>query len=530
MDLEQQGLNSVQRKRGQPFDIEKYPPPVRDLIREKLRPVDAIVAGLPRSFKMYTTFAICQGRGFLRALGRRKDWEYISYKCALTLEPYSILKNPHVDVTSAYLSPLDRLVAEKMGKTVAHLPRQFIQFGETLREDGIVDLFVHTATPPDRNGYVNLGLNCETVPGSLRHFKRTGKVRVILEINCHMPWVMGHEDSDYNRWHLSDVDCIYENHQPLPELPPLKVSGVEQRIAENVLPYIEDGDTIQLGIGGVPNYIAEHLRDRRDLKIHSEMITDSMVDLVECGAVTNHGKPYMDGLLVGSFAAGTNKLYDWLDRNPRAVLLPITATNDSHVIARHPCMKSINSGVTVDLFGQVCSDAVSYKQISGIGGQLEFVVGAQLSPGGRSILCIKSCSTWNGARRSNIVCNLPPGSPVTVPRQYADVIVTEYGAAELKHLDSIERAHALIAIAHPDCRDDLRREAGEAGLLTRRPGFDTFMKRAIYNNLPYVIQFKQRLSGPPLRRAGTVLAELRRLAATPNLLRKIWEFYTHNRS
>ena len=301
---------------------------------------------------------------------------------------------------------------------------------------GLIDFMVHTVTPPDADGYVNLGVNCEILHECLSDFVRTKRAKIILEINANVPWVTGHKDFACNRLHLSDVDAIYENHERLPQLPPIVPSASEQKIADNVLPFIENGDTLQLGIGGVPNYIAEHLKDRRGLKIHSEMLTDAMVDLVEAGAIDNHGKDYMDGLLVGTFAAGTDKLYDFLDRNESVVLLPIRAVNDPTVIGKHRHMKSINSALMIDLNGQAASDALGFQQISGIGGQLEFVMGAQRSEGGRSILCLKSTSMVRGKMLSNIVLTLPPGTPVTVPRHLADTIITEWGVAEIKHKDA----------------------------------------------------------------------------------------------
>jgi acyl-CoA hydrolase len=342
--------------------------------------------------------------------------------------------------------------------------------------------------------------------------------------------VYGHEDYNHNRIPLNWAECVYENHEPMPQLPPIEATDTEVEMAKNVLKFIEDGDTIQLGIGGVPNYIADHLRDRRALKLHSEMLTDGMVDLVKSGAVDNSGKPYMDGLSVGTFAAGTDKLYDWLDRNPEIVLLPVHAVNDPHVIGLHKRLKSINSGLMVDLNGQVCSDALGFHQVSGIGGQLEFVMGAQRSDGGRSILCIKSTSKVRGRVLSNVVSALPPGSAVTVPRHFVDTVVTEWGAAEIKDLDAIERARALVEVAHPDFRSGLVRKAKALGLWEHRPGFDSFKRRAMFNNLGYLRQLKSTLEGKTRgQRARFISQEIGKALGPSKRMERFRDFVRQNR-
>ena len=497
-------MPSVWTRRHDPFEPSAYPEPTRSLIEAKLRPVAQIVAELPRRFSLFSTFAASAARGFLHALGERDDWEHIDWYCALTVEPYRALSHPAVRIFSAYASPLDRLLAERMGKTVAHVPRQFIQFCDYLADPGRIEVITHTCTPPDADGYVNLGLNVETVWETLTTLSQRAGTRVIFEINPHTPWIEGDAAYNHNRMHLSMAHAVYVNERPLPQLPALQPSEVERRIAEHVVRYVDDGDTVQLGIGGVPNYVAEHLKSRRCLKIHSEMITEAMVDLVNAGAVDCHGKPYHDGYIVGAFAAGSDKLYDWLDHNPLVRLLPIRAVNDPALIGTLPRMKSINSALAIDLHGQACSDAVGFKQVSGIGGQLEFVMGALRSPGGRSVLCIKSTRKVGRRLRSNIGLTLPRGTPVAVPRHFADVVVTEWGAAELRHLSAPERARALIGIAHPDFRDELVRQAKQARLWDFRPGFAKPTQRLMWEHLPTIIELQKAY------RKGELWAESKR--------------------
>ena len=523
--------NAIYTRRGQKFDIADYPDAVQKLIRSKLKTVDQVIQGLPRSFRFCSTLAMSQARGFLRKLSTRTDWEDVTHYGALTIEPYPILMNPHFRLISAYFSPLDRFVTERGAKTVSHMPRQFTQLCDTIKTPGMIDYIVHTVTPPDAEGFVNLGVNCDIQWESFRHFAQTKQTKIILEINSYVPWVNGHKDYDCNRIPLTWAECIYENHEPMPQLPPIVATETEERLAKNVLKYIKDGDTVQLGIGGVPNYIAEHLKDRRGLKFHSEMLTDAMVDLVNAGAVDNHGKAYMDGLTVGTFAAGTDKLYDWIDRNPEVVLLPIHAVNDPEVIGRNKRMKSINSALMVDLHGQVCSDALGFHQVSGIGGQLEFVMGAQRSEGGRSILCIKSTSKVRDRLLSNVVVALPAGSPVTVPRHFVDAIVTEWGAAEIKHLDAIRRAQALVEIAHPSFRSGLVRKAKALGLWEHRPGFDTFKRRAMFNNLDHLRRLREALVGKTrAQRAKFIFREIGKAMAAPRRIQRFRDFCRQNRT
>ena len=520
----------VYPKRAMPFDVNDYPEPTRSLLKEKLRTVEDLVRDLPRSFRIFCTFAAGQPRGLLRQLGERRDWDDVTYAGALTFEPYRFMAHPRVQLWSPYYSPVDRVIAHTMGKTVSLLPKNYGQLESVGKQPGLLDFVGHAATPPDADGWLNLGVNCDLMQPFFDHFSamRPHGARLIIEINSHMPWVCGDEASGGNRVHLSQVDMVYEHHERLPQVPPIKASQVEERIGQHVLPFIEDGDTLQLGIGGLPGYIALHLRDRRGLKVHTEMLSDAYVDLDQAGAIDSSGKAFMDGRIVGTFAAGTDRLYDWLDRNPRVALMPIGLTNDPFSMSRNRRLKSINSCLLVDLHGQICSDAVGFRQLTGIGGQGEFVMGAQRSEGGRSILCLKSTRNVGGHRMSTICATLPPGTPVTVTRHFADVIVTEHGAAEVRNLEAIARSHALVGIAHPDFRKALIDKAQKVGLWDRKPGFTTFAQRAIYNHAAQVGQLKSALKKHPDKKGRILLAEARKVVAQPNLLKRLLAFYHEN--
>jgi acyl-CoA hydrolase len=281
---------------------------------------------------------------------------------------------------------------------------------------------------------------------------------VILEINQNLPWTYG--DTEV---HISDVDFVVENIFPLVELPTEAPTEIEKLIGGHIADLIEDGATLQLGIGGIPNAIASFLTDRRDLGLHTEMFVDGMVDLYEAGIVTNRRKTLHPGKMVATFALGTQKLYDFLDRNVSVEVLRGRYVNDPYVVGKNYKMVSVNTAIQVDVIGQVCSQSIGTRQFSGTGGQLDTHRGAQLSEGGRGIIALRS--TAKNGTISTIVPTLAPGSGVTVPSQDIDTIVTEFGVAELRGRCVRDRMEALIKIANPNFRDWIREEAHALGIV-----------------------------------------------------------------
>jgi acyl-CoA hydrolase len=239
----------------------------------------------------------------------------------------------------------------------------------------------------------------------------------------------------------------------------------DKAIAGHVLPFVHDGSTLQTGIGAVPNMVAATLADGTggDYGVHSEMFTTGLMRLHEAGKVTNATKGVFDGVSVTTFALGTADLYRWLDGNAEVAFLPVDIVNDPTVIGRNRKLVSINGALCVDLYGQVVADNIDGKQISGVGGHEDFVAGAELHVDTRSLVCLSSTVTTGGAVRSRIVPLLPEGSVVSTPRHHTGVVVTEYGAAELSGLTVRERARALVEIAHPDFRPQLRTVADSLG-------------------------------------------------------------------
>jgi len=306
-----------------------------------------------------------------------------------------------------------------------------------------VDIALIQITRPDEHGYCSFGVSVDyTRPAAL-----AAKV-VIAEANDRMPRTLG--DSFI---HVSQLDHIVETSIPLIELPKPEISEVEERIGYHVAQLVEDGSTLQLGIGSIPDAVLLFLKDKKDLGIHTEMFSDGVVELVEAGVVTNKAKTLHPGKMVCTFLMGTKKLYDFVNNNPLVEMYSVDYTNDPFVIAKNYKLVSINSALQVDLTGQVCADTIGYKQYSGVGGQVDYVRGSSRSPGGKSIIAMPS--TAMGGKLSRIVLHLDEGAAVTTSRNDVHFIVTEYGHADLRGKSLRQRAEALIAIAHPDFRKSL---------------------------------------------------------------------------
>lgn len=300
-----------------------------------------------------------------------------------------------------------------------------------------------SVSPPDENGYVSLGTNVDYIESTLDYCEVK-----IAQVNKFVPKTHGEAIR-----HISEFDCFVEIDAPLPEVPCAPVSDVERAIGKNCASLINDGDCIQLGIGGIPNAICEELKSKKDLGLHSEMVSDGIIDLIKDGVINNSRKNIHRGKSVLGFVFGTRKLFDFLDDNPAVEMHPIEYVNNPSVIAQNDNMVSVNSCLQVDLMGQVVSDTIGLSQFSGVGGQVDFVRGATMSKGGRSVIAMPS--TAKGGAVSRIVPVITEYSAVTTTRNDVNYIVTEYGIAQLKGKTMKDRARALISIAHPDFREEL---------------------------------------------------------------------------
>ncbi len=328
------------------------------------------------------------------------------------------------DFTPVYFSEVPGLFAARLHPNVA-----LIQVSE-----------------PDEEGNCSFGISCD-------YTKPCAELAdtVIAQVNTNMPRVMG--DNFIN---LADIDYVVAEDSELIELAPANIGDVQRRIGENVASLVRDGDCLQLGIGAIPDATLLFLKDKKDLGIHSEMFSDGVVELMEAGVITNAKKQINRGKFVATFLMGTRRLYDFVDNNPDVELMPVDVVNDPKVIAKNDNVVSINSCVEVDLMGQVCAESVGLKQISGVGGQVDFVRGAAMSKGGRTIMTMPA--TAAKGKISKIVPLLAEGAAVTTSRCDVDYVVTEYGIAQLHGCTLRERASRLIRIAAPEFRESLSAE------------------------------------------------------------------------
>jgi acyl-CoA hydrolase len=332
-------------------------------------------------------------------------------------------------------------------------PNYFHQVPRLLTDFIPVDVTIACVSPMDKHGFMSFGVAVEYTSTAARVAKK-----LIVEVNEHMPRIHGQSFV-----HVSEVDAIVENHRPLQALPTPPMRPEDEAIGSIIAEMVPDGATIQLGIGGVPNAVAQYLKTKKDIGIHSEMFVDSMVDLMEDGVATGARKTFHPNKAVFTFAAGSQRMYQFLDDNPFCEAYPVSYTNDPGNIARNNGLISVNATIEVDLTGQCCSESMGHLQFSGTGGQADFARGAFNSPGGKSFIAFYS--TARGGEVSRVVPMLAPGAAVTTPRQEVHYLVSEYGCALIKGKSVPERAKAIIGLAHPKFRAELTEEAQRLGYL-----------------------------------------------------------------
>lgn len=321
----------------------------------------------------------------------------------------------------------------------------------------LIDVAFLQVSPPDAHGLCSLGTSCDAAKAAAE----TARL-VVAEINEQMPRTHGNNVVRFDRIH-----AFIATNRPLIEHHPEPETPVEARIGELVADLVEDGSTLQMGIGGIPDAVLARLHRKQDLGIHTEMFSDRVVDLVESGAVTNQLKAVGTGRIITSFINGTRRLFDFVHDNPLVAFYPCDWTNDTAVIRRNPKVVAINSAIQVDLTGQVCADSIGHRIFSGIGGQMDFIRGAALSRGGRPIIALPS--TAAGGKISRLVVELNRGAGVVTTRGHVHWVVTEYGAVNLHGKTLRERAEALVSIAHPDFRAELSHDLAQARSFGPRP-------------------------------------------------------------
>lgn len=408
---------------------------------------------------------LCQPDVFDKALAARRDsLESVKIRATLSLKPRAILEaapeGKHFHWFNWHFSAYDRKMHDA-GRCY-HLPLHLGEVPDYYRRFmNPVDIVILKTCPLDEHGYFNFSAT------NLWHRAVIERARiVIVEVTTGLPWVCGEQTGV----HISEVDYIIQgDNEPATELPNPPPNDIDRAVARLIAAEVQDGDCLQIGIGGMPNAVCKLLLESgvRDLGIHTEMLIDGLVDLYLAGRVSGSRKTLNPGKIVYTFALGSRHLYDTLHRNPDFHICPVDYTNLPHIIMQNDRVISINNTTQIDLQGQLASESDGHRHISGSGGQAQFVRGAYASKGGKSFICLASTYEKKGERRSRIVLNLTPGNIVTTPRSDVMYVVTEYGMVCLKGKSVPERAAALISLAHPDFREELEQQAGEHGLLAR---------------------------------------------------------------
>lgn len=436
-------------------------PEVTALYQRKRCTASAAVAQLRPADLVAAPIATGQPAAFLAAIGERTDWTDLVVFGGLLIEPYAFLQQPGVRYISGFYGPIERML-QAAGAAIDYLPADFLGWARYARL-AAPRVIASAVAPMDARGYFSLGLHAGATFEALLAAARDPARLAIVEVIADMPSLAGLARYGAHRIHVSEVDAIIESDRSAFVLPDVPITDADERIAAHVEALVDDGATLQFGIGGIPNSVARLLADgpKGDFGIHTEMFVDGIMQLHRAGKVTNH-KGVFDGLSIATFAAGSRALYDWLDRNREVRLLPVQYVNDPAIIRRNRRMVSVNGAIAIDLAGQIMADTIGPRQYSGVGGHELFVIGAHESEEGKSIVCLRSTASVGGETLSTIVPALPAGTPVSTPRHHVQYVVTEHGVAHLGLLTARERRDALIAIAHPDFRAMLRDHAAAA--------------------------------------------------------------------
>lgn len=403
-----------------------------------------------------------------KALARRRDELRDVYVHSSSMQHYAETIKCDPSQEHFIMNDISFSVAERKMQEdgmIYHIPDLLHEVPNFFRKITPAEVVFLTATPMDDNGFFNLSVTGLSLAAQIETAKY-----VVVEVHDTLPHVYGPD-----QWlHISQVDYVVEvDDSKLPfTLPVIESTDNDKKIAGYILEVIEDGACLQLGVGGTPNYVGKMIADSdlKDLGVHTELLADAYVDMYEAGKITNKLKTIDKGLMVCNFAMGSKRLYEFVDWNPLVQIACTDYTNDPYVVMKNDKVISICACLNVDILGQVSSESVGRRQVSGTGGQFDYHFAAYHSRGGKGMVCLES-ARWDKKREryvSNIVPSFLPGTVVTVPSSVTNYVVTENGMVNLKAKSTWERAEALISIAHPECQDELIQECEKAGIWRKR--------------------------------------------------------------
>ena len=432
----------------------------QELYKSKLIPLEKMPDLLQSDTDVIVAQCASEPQGCMSVFHLAKDRvRDVKVFSVLTLKPYDFYMIPemkgHFELCSWFHAPGSRKALKEKTGTVTYVPNMLHRAASDRMKVRRPHMFVGTCTPPDDKGFVSLSLGLTYEKDILEVAEIT-----VLEVNDKLPRTLGD-----TQVHISDVSYFVEYSQMPPTLPEPVPDAVAMAIGKNIANLVEDGSTIQLGIGEIPNAAALMLKDKKDLGVHTEMMVDSMMELYEMGVITNKAKNIHKGKFVCTFAMGSEKLYKWLDNNQAVEFLRGSYVNDPCFMRQNSKMVSINTCIMIDFTGQVASESIGTEQYSGTGGQSDTAQGAieGLDGKGKSIIACRA--TAKGGKISTIVPGLPPGTGITLHTSKTDYIVTEFGSVRLTGRTVRERTEMLISLAHPDFRDELRNQAQEMGYI-----------------------------------------------------------------
>lgn len=435
--------------------------------KDKMITVEQALAMVKTNDYIVTGLGVGEARAFLSELHTIADRvRDVMVSTCMPMKGYEFFTNPAYKMSfihEGWFYTGDMRKAHKNGN-ISFIPNN-LHFAATKRLDyKKPDIFVGVASMPDKHGYVSLSLSNTYERRMIDEAKL-----VILEINPNYPRTFGD-----NQVHVSEVDYLVKVDYPVPELPDAPISEKDRAIGSFIAPLVHDGDCIQIGIGGIPNAVTAALFDKKNLGIHTEMLTVGMMKLAKAGVIDCDRKQQQRGKMVATFIMGNRELYDFVDDNPGVCVMDGCTTNDPYVIAKNDNQVSINTTLEVDLTGQCASESLGSQQFSGSGGQADTAIGAQNSKNGKSVIALYSTAmvrnkeTGEKEEVSKIVPQLKPGAAVSLSRNDVDYVATEYGVVSLRGVGIKERVDLLISIAHPKFREELRRQAIECGIIYDR--------------------------------------------------------------